>query len=462
MAMVTLTSTRNTNLSQTLSLENHHHLRDASFSSYLNDAENSLTTTTHEHLSLGGKKIEDGEIDVFGAEKYFNEGMDEENPRISDKGATRYRHHEKDEAVDIGPRKPKPQLGTQSVPSESSRNSQSMLLHSVQRNLSRRKTNKIHRGKSFFASLGCNCSCNDKDSLDIDEHACENNSSRGLKCGVLHGKTTGKGTVKTGLVSIDLAPINKSHMDASLKEDLNSRRGKLAVEMQSQEEEEDEPRKSLEVFGSPILEKGKRRNSRVERRLAALSWDAIPRVEETEISASSVGMDNDTESDASSDLFEIESFTNNAKPFLARQASAGCMSGYVTPTTCYAPSEGSIEWTVVTASVADFSVMSDSEELRTATNSTNLNRMVPAAKTAPSKEIQKRLPSLLSCKSHKSVRIAGDAYRTSKTASPEPRRHHRSASFAPVTRFRAETKLTGIDSRNRAQSARALHLLPIH
>ena len=90
-----------------------------------------------------------------------------------------------------------------------------------------------------------------------------------------------------------------------------------------------------------------------------LSWDATPKVE----TENSKGNNNDTESDASSDLFEIESLTGKANPFLARHASDAA-SGCVTPTTCYAPSEASVEWSVVTASAADFSVMSDYEELR--------------------------------------------------------------------------------------------------
>ncbi|KAJ0763480.1 putative protein PHYTOCHROME KINASE SUBSTRATE [Helianthus annuus] len=59
------------------------------------------------------------------------------------------------------------------------------------------------------------------------------------------------------------------------------------------------------------------------------------------------GGQDDTGSDASSDLFEIENFSANEdyNSFLARQA---------TKNNEYAPSEASVEWSVVTASVADF------------------------------------------------------------------------------------------------------------
>ncbi|KAA8532984.1 hypothetical protein F0562_032899 [Nyssa sinensis] len=190
-----------------------------------------------------------------------------------------------------------------------------------------------------------------------------------------------------------------------------------------EEEEDDKPRKLLEAFGSPILEKGKKT-------LSMLIW------EETEIPERSDRMFNDTGSDASSDLFEIDSFKSNANPFLASDGMS-----------CYAPSEASIEWSVVTASAADFSATSDSEELRAAATTTNPNKKVPTAKTMPAGEIQKWRPSLLGCKSYKAVRVAGDAYRTSEKAIPETRRHPRSDFFAPLTRFRAETELTGFDSR---------------
>uniref|UniRef100_A0A5B6YJ86 Phytochrome kinase substrate 1 n=1 Tax=Davidia involucrata TaxID=16924 RepID=A0A5B6YJ86_DAVIN len=464
MAMVTLTSPCNTNLSQTSSFENNnHHLRDASFSSYLKNAEETfvlkLAESSPAHY-LGKKKFEDGEIGVFGAEKYFNGGTDEESPRIANKGAIRHQYEEDDHPV-----KPKIQPGTPSVYSESSWNSQNALLHGVQRNPPCRKTTNKAHGKSFLASLGYNCPCGDKNSVDVDD----NNSNKSVSFRVIQGKTsTTKEPIKTGLgswlnpwIKEEMPGKNFDELGLGLNREerfsfpvLNSKAGNLAVKTRFQEE-------GLEVFGSPILEKGKKTLS-LERRLTMLTWDAAanPRVEETEIPANSDGIFNDTGSDASSDLFEIESFTNNVNvnSFLTRQASDGMSNNN------YAPSEASIEWSVVTASAADFSVMSDSEELRAAVaTTTNPNKMVVTAKTmpTPSKEIQKRRPSLLGCKSQKAVGVAGDAYRTS-----EPRRHPRLDSFAPVTRFQAETKLTrqhvfDAQSLSHSHSACSSHLLYI-
>ncbi|KAE8681291.1 Sphingoid base hydroxylase 2 [Hibiscus syriacus] len=168
--------------------------------------------------------------------------------------------------------------------------------------------------------------------------------------------------------------------------------------------------KSLEVFVSPVL--GRRNKSlNIERRLKMLSWDSSPKVEGNE---NPKGDCNDAQSDASSDLFEIESLTSKANPFLVKQAS-DVASGCASPTTCYAPSEASIECSVVTASAADFSV------------------------------IQKD--------------VARDAHKTNEKAGLEPRMIRVSDSYIPATRFREGAKLAG--AFQHTQRPRASHLLHI-
>ncbi|XP_059650376.1 protein PHYTOCHROME KINASE SUBSTRATE 1-like [Cornus florida] len=432
MAMVTLSLPCNTNLSQTLSLEDNN-LRDASFPSDLNGSEGTLVlklAKSSQNLDslMQKENVEDAEIGVFEAEKYFNGAMDEKNPRIDDMGATRHRY-EKDEPAEICPIKTKTQLGTPSVHSGSNW-SQSALLHFVQRNSPQRKTSKLY-GKSLLASIGSSCSCCDKNSVDIYEHV--------------------GGDSSNGSVPVDLARTNKSRLDPWVMEDmhcknfdefavsrkdcydfrfpvLNPKKGNRAVKIQSQEEKDDKPRKSLEVFGSPILKKGK--NTPSHGRM--LTWDAIPKVEETETSAIYDGMHSITGSDSSSDLFELDSFTNNANTFRTSQASDG-ISSCVTPTTCYDPSEASIDWSVVTATATDVSVMSNSWELRAIAAATNPNRMVLTGKgAAPSRQIQRPHHSLLGCRNDKAVTVAGYAYRTSEKAIPDPRRRHGTTdSFAP-------------------------------
>lgn len=522
MAMVTLTSGCN-NFSHS-----DNHLRDVSFSSYVNGTDepfvlklaesngslSTITTSPQERLYLGRKKAEDGEIGVFGAEKYFNGGMDEgkpsiankirgmnETPRLANKNggtneeksltaskSARRCQHQNEEGVGFEAIKPKIQPGTPSMisessfmRSESSWDSQSALLTSVLRNPPRNKT-KMTPGKSLLASLCCKCSCSDKNSVETDEYVGENRSNKGASCGGVDGEAITKEPIKTGREPIDLVQINKQRSESWGKEAMHHKKfnelgiglhrencftlpvaksgaGNLAVKLQLGEGEGRKPRKSLEIFGSPILQKGHKSLS-LERRLTMLSWEATPRVEEP-------GINNDTESDASSDLFEIESLSSRVAPFLARQESDG-MSGCITPTTCYAPSEASIEWSVVTASVADYSVMSDSDEQRppSITSSKPAFTSITPTKTA-SKEVKRRPPSILSgCKNDKAVRVAGDAYMTNDKAISDPRGRPRSSAFVPMptTRFEAETTLTGFGSGSsfsRSHSQHASHLLYI-
>ncbi|KAJ7943484.1 protein PHYTOCHROME KINASE SUBSTRATE 1-like [Quillaja saponaria] len=464
MALVSLTPTTKTSFSysKTSSFENNNdnHLPDASFSSYLNSNEEKfvqkladssqnlspIIRTQKDDVHKGGKKEEDGEIGVFGAEKYFNGVTEEESPRIVNMGARNYQL-KKDEPADLVTRKCKIQPGTPSVRSGSSWNSQSKLLESSLRHPSRAKKNKAH-GKSFLATLGCICS--DKNSVDICEHVGETDHSNTPNYGVVYGKASTKKPFKAdqdlnGLVQIKGVGLNRENCFQFPT--VNSGVGDMPVKLQFQQEEEEKPRKSLEVFGSPILEK-RNKSLSIDKRVKMLSWDATPRMEEIEISASAGGIYNDAESDASSDLFEIESLTGKSQPFLARQASdAGS-------TTCYTPSEASIEWSVVTASAAEFSMMSDYEDLRPIRITSPVK--TPSTRSS-SKEIQRRRSGmLLGCKSDKAVRVAGDACRINEKANFDQQIRRKPDSFSQVTRFPAETKLGNFDSRH------GQHAFPTH
>ncbi|GER53122.1 phytochrome kinase substrate [Striga asiatica] len=110
----------------------------------------------------------------------------------------------------------------------------------------------------------------------------------------------------------------------------------------------DEPRKSIEVFGS---NKNAAKNdvaTDMERKLSMLTWDAIPIIHEKTVEV-------DMASEASSDLFEIENISGRSVTFSPRGLAVGptgddeaeCMNYD------YAPSEASsIQWSVVTASAA--------------------------------------------------------------------------------------------------------------
>ncbi|PQQ19569.1 protein PHYTOCHROME KINASE SUBSTRATE 2 [Prunus yedoensis var. nudiflora] len=463
MAMVTLKSTSKANLSQTFPCDNNKN-RDASFSSYLSSNEETLVCklvdqSGEEHNNhLATKKEEDEEIGVFGAEKYFNGVMDEETSPKGGSSSKNYPHN-KEKRV---------QPGTPSVRSESSWNSQTSLLQSRLRNPYQSNTSKAQRQKkNFFASLGCKCYCSDKNSVDVDEHVGEisfkKNNGAANSGTLVHGKASttspinNKPAAVVDLVGEALVEMNNSQKLDKLGVGLSRENcftfpsskpgmGSLPVKMPFQEQEEEEAekvRKSLEVFGSPVFEK-RNRSLGLDKRLTMLPWDEFP------AKSGGVIFNNESDSDASSDLFEIESLTGKANP---------CM----TPTTCYAPSEASIEWSVATASVADFSAMSDSEDLQRLSPMKMVPNNTRNAKTRMNKEIPRhRSAALLGCKSQKAVKIAGDAHKTyhheKSNFDQQMMRRNRPESFVPATRFQAETspnKLTGFDSRVQGQHALA-------
>ncbi|KAJ0252855.1 Protein PHYTOCHROME KINASE SUBSTRATE 1 [Hirschfeldia incana] len=281
------------------------------------------------------KALEDQEIGVFGAEKYFNGDMD------SDQSSTvlSLTNPEAERFVDDLKQSEKKSTGAPSVRSESSWNSQSMLLqnklvNSCNGSVQEKKNNSSqiqkvnNHKKSFLLNLGCKCACSDGISVDVDDK-------------ILVKRTS------------DLIKIHK--------------------------QEELAQRKSLEVS---------------QKKLTLPPCESRTEEEDTKSEGS----------DTSSDLFEIDNITGKPKSFLARQGS---------DPTCYAPSEVSIEWSIVTASAADLSVMSEC-----ATSPLGRNRFLQVPPRIPTKTApQRQKPSsgsggfLMSCKSHKSVMVSGDSDR---------------------------------------------------
>ncbi|KAL2559503.1 Protein PHYTOCHROME KINASE SUBSTRATE 2 [Forsythia ovata] len=397
-----------TSISLNLPTENRNNFRDVSFSSYLNADEEAFVlklaeenrsrlgssmSITNEHVDHGRNNTEDREIDVFGAEKYFNDSLKIVNKDVSN-------HQQKrDYLLDIIPTIEKQ---TPSIRSETSWNSRSALLHRSSRNQKPRRTIKVH-GKSFLTRIGCNCSCNDKNSVEIHDYMSDNYSNKNINTGFV--------TCKEKQAIENDTNVDKSQSSSWFKKDwhckgfdelvvglktddhfsfpvFNSETRNQPVKMKLQEEEDKTKRESLEVFAFPLLESGKN---------SLLNWDAItPRMKETEISASS-NYDTDT----------------------------------------------------------DLSVLSDSEEQRTNTATPYEPRKTALnAKNTREKDMTKRRPSiLLSCKNHKAVEVAGDAYTTNDKAFSSARIHQRSESFTSMTRFQAENKMEAFDHiRNRQHS----------
>ncbi|KAL2542986.1 Protein PHYTOCHROME KINASE SUBSTRATE 1 [Abeliophyllum distichum] len=472
-----------TSISLNLPSENRNNFRDVSFSSYLHADEEAFVlklaeesrsrlgspmSITNGHVNHGRNDTEDREIDVFSAEKYFNERTND-SPKIANKDVSNHQQ-KRDYLLDIIPTKEKQ---TPSIRSETSWTSRSALLHRSSRNQKPRRTIKVHV-KSFLTRIGCNCSCNDKNSVEIHDYMSDNYSNKNINSGFVTCKE--KQAIETYDINVDKSQSSSwfqkdwhckgfDELVVGLKTDddfsfpvFNSETRNQPVKMKLQEEEDKTKRESLEVFAFPLLESGKN---------SLLNWDAItPRMKETEISASS---NYDTDSDSSSNLFEIENLSHNSNyPFITRQESDG-MSSCITPTTCYAPSEASIEWSVVTASVLDYVDpnyslhfsplpqidLRNSEEQRTNTASPYEPRKTALnAKNTRGKDMTKQRPSiLLSCKNHKAVEVAGDAYTTNDKAFSSARIHQRSESFTSMTRFQAENKMEAFDHiRNRQHS----------
>lgn len=327
--------------------------REASFSSYLDGDEKTFI------LKLGA--TDDKEIDVFDAQKYFNDSP----IRSPNLGVKSFSVHDlKKDAFPAAVKEQTPSIAAASVRSQSSWNSRSSLLQTVPR---RHKA----KNKSFLSSIGCNCSC--------------------LTASIIDG------------------------------------RSKTKEKIQLQEREEAVMRRSQ----SPAHVKGKKNCFNMEKKLNVVTtWDGITPLsaaEELKIPSISSEMhndhDQDSDSDASSDLFEIESlYIDN--PY--------------DPAACYAPSEASIEWSVVTASAADFSLLSDTDEVSSTIQTPCIKKSGLNSRTCSFKEMPKIRPSILSgCKSQKSVNVAGDA--------------HARRPLTPMTRFHDESKLS-FDAKKRPNS----------
>ncbi|XP_047959727.1 protein PHYTOCHROME KINASE SUBSTRATE 1-like [Salvia hispanica] len=339
-------------------------------------------TATHDRIFLGKKKSPDKEIDVFDARKYFDEVL-YDTPKICTKNHQDHLHQQQlnKDVVQTAVKEHPPPTAALSIRSQSSWNSRSSLLRTAPG--SQQQLSKASK-KSFLSSIGCNCSC--------------------LTTSIISGRS------KSG---------NKTNND------LFTKREKQEIERRSQKQ----------VFGSPIHIKG----NNCFNLDAVVTWDAITpfsAAEELKIPSISSEMHNDSDSDASSDLFEIESL---------------CIDNPFDPTTCYAPSEASIEWSVVTASAADFSLLSDSDDI-----SSTIQKPC-AKKTAPSKEMPKIRPSILSgCKSQKAVNVAGDAQTKRRPLTPMTRFHDESK-----LSFDGKSRQNSLDHRvlSQSRSASSAHLL---
>ncbi|OWM70066.1 protein PHYTOCHROME KINASE SUBSTRATE 3-like [Punica granatum] len=415
-------------------------LRTASFSVYLNTAQDALVKKLTDQVQLPSSTIipteespvvpvrpgkvvpKDAEIGVFGAEKYFNMKIDDDEPisttpRLVVDDYARKLGHKKEKCVEPYYANSKRRLGTPSISSESSWGSQTAFLRNLQRNLSySRHSNKASDQGGFFAGFRCNKSCADRKSIYVSKRV-----SRQEVATQING-TVPLGSSGRKLTSQSLPHSNPRTALQSRDEFSSPSFEKLRGESKRMEpfafpllinapKAVEEPRISLEVFGSHA----KKRADNVvamnlERKLSMLTWDAIPKAK---IHKSPTKMEEDMGSEASSELFEIENISGTTT---------------IPPSTCYEPSEASIEWSVVTASAADFSVLSEYDEKEVLADIRGANK-IPTLSSRPNftrnsneKEVPKSRPSgLLGCKSHKALQVAETVHKTSeKPRTPRP------------------------------------------
>ncbi|KAE9467259.1 hypothetical protein C3L33_00835, partial [Rhododendron williamsianum] len=365
-------------------------LRVASFSAYLNSTDDDsfllkLTGAIPDPISpevtprlkstfvRSSKTTEEGEIGVFGAEKYFNMKMDNyQTPKAL---------IDRNSRTMIEQEKPKLRAGTPSVTSDASSNSQIALLPTFSENRPRIKP-KTGFGKSCFTGFGCNVPCLDKKSVRINER---------VEYGMVQRRDVGKDSFRFANPVVFDGTKDSSQSRLIQVPDSVTENFTVGKHLE-------EARKSIEVFGSQqVTNKKCDITTNLERKLAMLTWDAIPNSNNIAPTlGSGTGPIDDIQSDASSDLFEIET-GHPLLTILQLQATHDQIS-------TYEPSEASIEWSVVTASAADYDEkMSIGGEMKAAKTINVVNK----------KEEQKVRSGarLLGCKSQKAVSIDETAVR---------------------------------------------------
>ncbi|KAF5459745.1 hypothetical protein F2P56_019666 [Juglans regia] len=358
-------------------------------------------------------KTEEGEISVFGAERYFSMKLDEDSPRSIDSLASKH-GLKKDYCVDLLNRKAKSRTATPSLSSESSWNSQAALLPGFHRQPLQNTEKKVTR-KMHFSGLICNRSCSVERSLEHGGIHGIGIRKRAIQFD--HNQVRQRFQVNDDLHSPTFGRSNREKYFSFPISSAGVQNSTAKSQFKVEKIKDEEPRISLEVFGSHIMNKSDIAMN-LERKLSILTWDAIPKSKKFSTTSGTEVVHGDMGSDASSDLFEIENLSGSENPVFTRQESDG-MSSCITSTTKYEPSETSIDWSVVTASAAGFSANTAFDEKRPE-ESNNIHGLAKT-KSIVDKVVRKSRPSgLLGCKSQKAVSIAETAYRANERTNLTP------------------------------------------
>ncbi|GAB4860737.1 hypothetical protein Ancab_035900 [Ancistrocladus abbreviatus] len=389
------------------------HLRDASFSSYLDmedrDYVHNLAELIHSSSpsltsaksgsapsSLGRNRSSNSELCVFGAERYFSDNLDGESTIARKKAAVRKQRCMKEVRDNhlIKNRSPAP-----SLKSEASWSSQTTFLPCFTRNPCQTKPKKF-AGLRFFNGFWCKGSCDESVNAHQSIVSYQGNGIRKngevasknplAACARQHPQTRfqaheEKRIIKPGREGyfgfpiIDTAPITVNKIGKDKVEEL--------------------PKKSLEVFGYNKMEKDEV-SLPVETGIPMITWDAIPKSQIISSETSGKKFE-DAGSDSSSDLFEIEDLSGAGREILCCQTS-DMASSCLTPRTQYEPSEVSIEWSVVSASAANSSAVSCPDE------EIQMRKSAISAETSKQNRTKRGQQSgdLFGCKTQKAVNVA--------------------------------------------------------
>ncbi|KAK4427900.1 protein PHYTOCHROME KINASE SUBSTRATE 1 [Sesamum alatum] len=303
---------------------------------------------------------------VFGADRYFNMNLTEVKHHFKNKGPGA--------GSNIGPRTPS------FFSDGSSWNSQTGLLPHLQMQTKQKKA----VGRNFLTGFGCRGPCFDKRSVHINEIVASygsNHSRAGSERAILMPAVPNHGT--------ETLPVMIKNQQLLRVDQL------------------DEARHSIDVFGSATSLKRDKIAANMERKLSMLTWDAIPKSGQN-LSTSSTTICDDMASDASSDLFEIENASGSIHTVLKLQQEDD-----VSVVSHYAPSEASIQWSVITASAADYSALSDYNDETSVSIAGDMNvaNRRSESRRGGAKEGQKsRGGGLLGCKSSKAVEVAENVW----------------------------------------------------
>nr|GEU36410.1 protein phytochrome kinase substrate 1-like [Tanacetum cinerariifolium] len=386
-----------------LTLQPRNSLRDVSFSSYLNKADENMIRklTNHDHHYPIRNKPEEDEIDVFGAEKYFKGEIEDGDNQNSLKFIdTDEKIVEFGRSFSANQRSDQIRIQTPSIRSNGSLNSRSELISRPKQ--PSRKLENGSKTKNFFASFHCNCI--NKKSTQINEKKFIQSKPHNFETRTDHFSTNfAPKTVRNDYFSFPV--LNSTEPNSNFR--------------------------SKNLAGKVVRDNGNNNGQlSLGRKLTLLhDWDVNIPVEDEMYIPSSGMYNNDIDSDSSSDLFEIESFsTAGNSSFLPHRKSES---------NCYAPSEVSVDWSVVTASAADF----DGGDYGGG-GWRDSGGNIPVTEN---KDEAKKRPGILSgCTSYMAVRVADDESKVGGGGSGRPQRRM-SDSMAVGNVFRSVNSLTRFD-----------------